>query len=327
MKINIFEQKRTSMEWKEYWEKLIYEKKLAPRIEEMNLYDEECGNPEYVEKMCHEIYKDYRCSRKKHLEDVKVDFLKRIDQFQGVHLQSSRIKALDSLLVKVITKRYENLRNTKNAYSGIDSHNYSNIITDLIGMRLIINYRGKWNDIHEEITQAFPYVQESEYEKGKMIAHPEDGSSVIAEIPTVYYANNDNIDEYKKYKVNTVLHKKGYRSVHYVISYQRVYIELQVRTIYDEAWSDCDHNYVYKQDENISHTALEQLSAILCQLTNVSNDLGETMREIFEQEEMTDIGEKKWRTTKECKEKFDKTLGRIEAACKDLKAFRDCLII
>ena len=33
----------------------------------------------------------------------------------------------------------------------------------------------------------------------------------------------------------------------------------QVRTIYDEAWSDCDHNYVYKQDENKSHTALEQM--------------------------------------------------------------------
>lgn len=50
----------------------------------------------------------------------------------------------------------------------------------------------------------------------------------------------------------------GYRSIHYTVSYQGVYIEIQVRTIYDEAWSDCDHNYVYKQDENKSHTALEQ---------------------------------------------------------------------
>lgn len=315
------------MEWEEYWEKLLREKKLVQRIDEMNLYDAECGEQNYTERMCHEIYNDYHNNRKEYLETVKTDFLKQIEQFKGIHLQSSRIKQINSLLVKVITKRYENLRNAKNAYSRIASNNYKDIVTDLIGMRLIINYRGKWNDIHEEIVNAFPYVNDVEYEKSKIVPHPKDGSSIIAEIPKVYYAAGDNIEEYRKYKVNPQLHKKGYRSIHYIISYQGVYIELQVRTIYDEAWSDCDHNYVYKQDENKSHTALEQLSGILCQLTNASNDLGEAMREIFDKEQMTDIGEKKWETKKECVDTVDEILNRVDLVCKELKTFRDSLII
>lgn len=34
--------------------------------------------------------------------DVKAEFIKLIDEFQGVHLQCSRIKSLDSLLVKAM---------------------------------------------------------------------------------------------------------------------------------------------------------------------------------------------------------------------------------
>lgn len=82
----------------------------------------------------------------------------------------------------------------------------------------------------------------------------------------------------------------GYRSIHYVASYQKVYIEIQVRTIYDEAWSDCDHNYVYKKDDNMSHMALEKLSHILSDLTSVSNDIRDSMKDIFDNQSFHDLG-------------------------------------
>lgn len=191
-----------------------------------------------------------------------MEFQRIIEGFQGVHLHSSRIKSIDSLLVKVITKRYENLRNPQSPYYKIDGSNYKDIITDLIGMRLIVNYRGKWEVIHHEIVEAFPYAEDLKlYETGKLVPHSVSAHPLLAEIPKVYNAQGDQVDAFKKKGLETKLRTKGYRSIHYTVSFLNIYIEIQVRTIYDEAWSDCDHNYVYKQDENKSHSAVKEEDA------------------------------------------------------------------
>lgn len=54
-----------------------------------------------------------------------------------------------------------------------------------------------------------------------------------------------------------------------------------MRTIYDEAWSDCDHNYVYKNEANPNNLALSKLTKVLSKLTNCSSDISELMRMIF----------------------------------------------
>ncbi len=314
------------MDWDIYWNTLIEEKKLTTKIEELDQVDKIRGNSFTTETICHKIYDNYFEEWKPHLEVVKQDFLKLIDTFEGVHLQTSRIKTIDSLLVKVISKRYKNFADENNLYSSIDGDNYKEIVTDLLGMRLIINYRGKWNVIHEEIMRHFPYVDEQLYKKHGLVPIKMLPGNAMAEKARVYYAEGDAIDEYKKYGLDTKRHNMGYRSIHYTISFENVYVEIQVRTIYDEAWSDCDHNYVYKQDENKSHTALEQLSQILCQLTNISNDMGENMREIFEQEKMIDMRNGKWKTTKECLDSFDHALERVKKAYKELEDFRKKLV-
>lgn len=313
------------MEWETYWEALIEKKKLRPRIEELDQIDQLRGNNFTTKEICHKIFDNYHEEMKPHLEQVRQDFSKLIDQFQGVHLQTSRIKTLDSLLVKVISKRHEHLGDEDSLYSNINGDNYKDIITDLMGMRLIINYRGKWEMIHNEIVERFPYADEKLYEKYDLIPIVKMEKDVLAEIPKVYYARGDKIEPYRKYKIIPKLHKMGYRSLHYTVCYEGVYVEIQVRTIYDEAWSDCDHNYVYKQDENKSHTALEQLSQILCQLTNISNDLGENMREIFEAETMLDQHDGTWKTTQVCLDTFDEALERVESTCAQLEDFRNRL--
>lgn len=110
-----------------------------------------------------------------------------IEGLHGVHLQTSRIKNLDSLLGKVITKRHENYANKKNGYSRINAGNYKSIITDLIGMRLIINYWGKWSDIHQEIVKAFPDTEPEQYDQFDILPHPENRDCILVEIPKVYY--------------------------------------------------------------------------------------------------------------------------------------------
>ena len=145
------------------------------------------------------------------------------------------------------------------------------------------------------------------------------------ERPKVYYAKGDNVEQYKEYGLDVKIHKMGYRSIHYTVSFRGVYIEIQVRTIYDEAWSDCNHNYVYKHDENKSHTALVQISDILCKLTNLSNDIGEGMRNIYEKQSMLEIEGNRWETSKEVLDLFDVSLERMKDVYDDLNEFRQRL--
>lgn len=272
------------MDWNEYWNHLITEKKLQNMVNSMDEIDQrECGQCK-TEDICHSIFTDYD-DYSKELDNVRKNLLEIIDTFPGVHLQTSRVKSLDSLLEKVVTKRYKHLLDKDNLYSSLDGDNYKDILTDLIGIRLIINYRGKWLDLHNTIIEKFPYAKDSSlYTLHKFIPHLSTGEGIIAEIPVAYYAYNDDISIYQEAGIRTELRENGYRSVHYVISFQDTYIEMQVRTIYDEAWCDCDHLYVYKHEENGSYTALLELSKILCSLTNASNDLGDSMCDIFEGE-------------------------------------------
>ena len=83
---------------------------------------------------------------------------------------------------------------------------------------------------------------------------------------------------------------------------------------------------MYKKDENKSHSALESLSQILCDLTNISSDIGENMREIFESESVEDLHDGSWRATPEQVQAFDESIVRIKEAYQGLLAFRSRLI-
>lgn len=96
-------EKEQKLDWETYWEGLVEKKKLKGKILEMNQADASLGNTMQIEEICHQIFEDYKEWRQ-NLKAVKVEFLHIIDKIQGVHLQSSRIKELDSLLVKVVTK-------------------------------------------------------------------------------------------------------------------------------------------------------------------------------------------------------------------------------
>ncbi len=271
--------------WDGFWQPFLDCKKLNSKISELNTID----GSEETELICRNIYNKY-AAYSKTLDDVRLRFVQEIEHLPGVHLQTSRVKTIESLLEKVINKRYENLLNKENLYATISSDNFNSIVTDLVGVRTIIGYRGEWSKLHDEIAKKFPYKQSSEYKDNHFIPH-EDNKQFIAEIPKVYYSVGDDLSTYEGLMVKPIIKSSGYRSVHYVKSFMNTYIELQTRTIYDEAWSDCDHRYVYKHEENKSHAALKVLSSILCESTNASNDLGDLMHEIFSSEGIIDVGD------------------------------------
>lgn len=308
------------MEWNEFWEKLLRDHKLRQKVAEMDAVDCVKGHPQNTEQICHGIYDDYD-SWKDYCEGIKKEVWDIIEQFPGVHLHTKRVKSVESLIEKVINRRYEWLADDEHKYAKINAQNYKDVITDLIGLRLIINYRGRWLDIHREILGAFPMDENRKYEKDKPLEHIE-GRNFQAEIPKVYYAEGDSIEQYKEQGLETKRHKKGYRSIHYTVSFCKTYIEIQVRTIYDEAWSDCDHNYVYKKDSNKSHTALERMSEILAKLTRLANDLGDEMRDIFETEAVVDSPIGGWKTSDMVAKEVDDLILRLKKIEDEMIDFR-----
>lgn len=313
------------MEWDEFWEMLLRDRKLQQKVAEMDIVDLAKGHFQNTEQICHGIYDDYD-NWKNYCEDIKKEIWDIIEQFSGVHLHTKRVKSVESLMEKVINKRYERLADDEHKYAKINAENYKDIITDLIGLRLIINYRGKWSDIHQEIIEAFPMDEIRKYEKDKPLEHIE-GRKFQAEIPKVYYAEGDNVEQYKKQGLEVKRHKKGYRSIHYTVSFCKTYIEIQVRTIYDEAWSDCDHNYVYKKGNNKSHAALEKMSDILAKLTRLSNDLGDEMKEVYETEAVVVSPQGGWKTSNMMVQEVDNLIFRLKEIEDEMKDFRDKITV
>jgi ppGpp synthetase/RelA/SpoT-type nucleotidyltranferase len=65
-----------------------------------------------------------------------------------------------------------------------------------------------------------------------------------------------------------------------------MFIELQVRTILDEAWCECSHDYLYKNhDEKYPKYELEKLSQILAKLTSTAESITTLMSEKCRPEE------------------------------------------
>lgn len=94
------------MEWEELWDTLLNKQKLRQKVIEMDQVDQTKNHSVFTEEICHCIYNDYS-HFKKDLETVKRDIWSILEQFPGVHLHTRRIKSMESLVEKVINKRYE----------------------------------------------------------------------------------------------------------------------------------------------------------------------------------------------------------------------------
>ena len=160
-----------------------------------------------------------------------------------------RIKDPEHLIAKIIRKRIQDPKRV------INKSNYKSEITDLIGIRVIHLYKEQWQIIHEQILSNWD----------------------LNEKPIIYFRSGDNLQlkEFSK-DFDFREHESGYRSIHYVVetkpSKQTFFAEIQVRTIFEEAWSEIDHNIRYP---NISNNPLfSQFLMILNRLAGSADEMG-----------------------------------------------------
>lgn len=202
-------------------------------------------------------------------KDFVDDYLYEIEK-AGIHSYRYRIKEPGHLLEKIIRKRKENYEK----FADLDAQNFHKYMTDLIGIRVFFLYREDWVHFHKYITTVFEnnpdiYVEDR-------IADFDENSShyYIAERPKVYKRPGDT----RIYDARVIDIKSDgiYRSLHYIIKYKGYYVEIQGRTLFEEGWSEIDHDIVYpyyKDDETLT-----DFSKLLNRLSGMADEMSSYFR-------------------------------------------------
>lgn len=218
-----------------------------------------------------EIFNDYSSIKSKlqHSAKAIVDILfSKEARENGVHSVRYRIKDSNGLIEKIIRKKLEDPQRE------ITLKNYREEITDLIGIRALHIFKTDIYGIHHFILSMFPLKN--------------------GENPTHFYREGDEeafITMCKNIGCNQVQHKKGYRSVHYVVSTsltrEQYYAEIQVRTIFEEGWSEIDHKIRYSF-KNYSQTPFDNELKTLNRIAGNADEIGSNIK-ILEQNEQERI--------------------------------------
>ena len=161
-----------------------------------------------------------------HLNESAEFLAKVLQKCSQVHSVRWRVKNPEHLLEKIIRKRASGSKK----YLEISEYNYFEIVTDLVGVRVLHLFKYEWLDIQSYILDCWEPL-----EKVKAYIREGDEGGIV--------------DSYIENGCNVEPHLSGYRSIHYIISTQltlkKVLSEIQVRTIFEEGWSEIDHKIRY----------------------------------------------------------------------------------
>lgn len=191
-----------------------------------------------------EIYEDYLKSLKE-LETEGIYLSNRLQFCDEINSVRWRVKDPIHLLTKIVRKRKEAIQeeNKESKYLTINVKNYKEIITDLVGLRAIYLFKHHWKIVDDYVCSNFR-INENENEN---IYH-------ASEDDLSFYYENNYIKEVNGFKLKYIRSEKSskYRSTHYIIDANFPHnfkLELQIRSILDEAWGEIDHFLRYPDHE------------------------------------------------------------------------------
>jgi putative GTP pyrophosphokinase len=196
------------------------------------------------------IYNDYL----KRIKELKVltNFLEEcLVDIKRVHSIKKRIKDPKHVIRKIIRRKIDD------PSSDININNYKEMITDLIGVRVLHLFKDDWEAIHDEIMAKW-------FTKETPIANIRDGDP------------EQLIQKFISKGCDIRRHHFGYRSVHYLIlllhNKKEIAAEIQVRTLFEEAWSEIDHRVRYPDNDN--ETVLREYLVIFNRLAGSADEMG-----------------------------------------------------
>jgi putative GTP pyrophosphokinase len=200
------------------------------------------------------IYNDFS-DKVQHLNSIGLSISNALQGQEGVHSVRYRVKDPEHLIEKIIRKVAEDAKRK------IDLSNYEQEITDLVGVRAIHLFKSSWQAIDQFVRNTWEFNED----------------------PIAYFRKGDLEDitsTFNTSKFEVKVHKAGYRSLHYVLKTKPTkiehYVELQVRTLFEEGWSEIDHKIRYPYDTN--NDLINSLLMIFNRLAGSADEIGEYVK-------------------------------------------------
>lgn len=194
------------------------------------------------------IFEDF-VTRKDEYERALMPLTSALQKIDCVHSVRTRVKDPYHLLDKIYRKRKDEPNKE------ITVATYRKDITDLAGLRALHLYKYQFVEIHNAIANEFNIFEDA----------------------TLHYREGDNIDFYIQ-MIPGIIEKPragGYRSIHYVIrtapQKEEIYSEIQVRTIFEEGWSEVDH--LIRYPNNTDNPITNDLLLIFNRIAGMGDEL------------------------------------------------------
>jgi ppGpp synthetase/RelA/SpoT-type nucleotidyltranferase len=169
-----------------------------------------------------------------------------------VHSVKSRLKDSTNLREKIIRKWGK---------APITPATLFSRVTDLAGVRVIHLYSQQFREIHAAI-----------------IEHVEDGYWHLNEPPIAYSWDPEATAFFKSMRLRAQIKDSYYTSIHYVVKPQRAtYLacEIQVRTLFEEAWGEIDHALNYPMPTDL--IACREQIRVLAKLASTGTRLADSI--------------------------------------------------
>lgn len=216
-------------------------------ISEYDISQEQWDMAKISEQQLLAIESDFK-ARSAELTNSAEFFANSLQSFPCIHSVRWRTKDPKHLVRKIVRKRAEGVKK----YDHINVENYRSIVTDLIGVRAIHLFK-------EDLSKIDNHIR---------------GNWDVRETPTIYIREGDpqGVPITQPYEVK--IHSFGYRSAHYLVesrpTKEPVIVELQIRTIFEEGWSEIDHSLRYP-----NHTDNQDIQSVLTLLNRVAGSADE----------------------------------------------------
>jgi ppGpp synthetase/RelA/SpoT-type nucleotidyltranferase len=207
--------------------------------------------------------------------------LQRLQPVSCIHSLKVRIKGLENLAAKVIRNKL------KHPERDFTVASYQEHLTDLIGLRALHLFKDDWREIHDFLTSTWDLHE-------KPIAYVRKGDPEVLQ------------EDFEAAGCDVENHPFGYRSIHYILKFRpdkRTYLaELQVRTIFEEGWSEIDHRIRYPRHSDDEYLA--DFLRIFNRLSGSADEMGTFIKRLshFTREQAAKLAER------------DLEIGRKESA-------------
>ncbi|MBT9495178.1 MAG: RelA/SpoT domain-containing protein [Paucibacter sp.] len=211
------------------------------------------------------IYRRHKKLYEFFLKSVESDFLSEPSLNSGtptvIHSTRSRLKDDEHLANKIHRKRADGRE--------IDEGNLLSIMTDLAGLRVLHLHQNQFGQIHS-------FINSKVKAKGWK----------LLEKPIAYTWDPDSVNYFKKFGLRTAVKASYYTSVHYLVAPANAEVgiscEIQVRTLFEEAWGEIDHSINYPLPTKILAN-IEQLR-VLSRLVSTGSRLADSIFKVHNEQ-------------------------------------------